>query len=244
MDNIDVAYAREKGLGVYNTPAASSRSVAELVIAHAFIITRQLHLANRAMPMSGQTDFAKLKKQGSEGHEVLGKTIGIIGFGRIGQEVARIALGLGLHVIAVDPLVAEASIQIDISGAAQAVTVPIKTTDIHTLLSQSDIITIHIPKADKPVIGKEELAQLKKGVILINTARGGVFDEDALLEGLNSGQIGGAGLDVFIGEPAPRADILTHPKISLSPHIGGSTAEAQENVGKELASLLIRHFTK
>lgn len=244
MDNIDVAYAREKGLGVYNTPAASSRSVAELVTAHAFTLARQLHLANRAMPVTGNTDFAKLKKQCSEGNELLGKTIGIIGFGRIGQEVARIALGLGMNVIASDPFVKEAKIVITIPGAQQSLSVDIHTTDINTLLSQSDIITIHIPKADKPVIGKEELAILKKGVILINTARGGVFDEDALIEGLNSGQIGGAGIDVFIGEPTPRADILTHPRISLTPHVGGSTVEAQENVGRELAGLIIGHFSK
>lgn len=244
MDNIDVAYAREKGLGVYNTPAASSRSVAELVTAHAFTLARQLHLANRAMPVTGNTEFAKLKKQCSEGNEVLGKTIGIIGFGRIGQEVARIALGLGMNVIASDPFVKEAKIVITIPGSQQSISVDIHTTDIKTLLSQSDIITIHIPKADKPVIGKEELTILKKGVILINTARGGVFDEDALIEGLNSGQIGGAGIDVFVGEPSPRADILTHPRISLTPHVGGSTVEAQENVGRELAGLIIGHFAK
>lgn len=244
MDNIDVAYAREKGLGVYNTPAASSRSVAELVTAHAFTLARQLHLANRAMPVTGNTEFAKLKKQCSEGNEVLGKTIGVIGFGRIGQEVARIALGLGMNVIASDPYVKEAKIVITIPGAQQSISVDIHTTDIKSLLSQSDIITIHIPKADKPVIGKEELSILKKGVILINTARGGVFDEDALIEGLNSGQIGGAGIDVFVGEPTPRADILTHPRISLTPHVGGSTVEAQENVGRELAGLIIGHFAK
>lgn len=242
MDNIDVAYAREKGLGVYNTPAASSRSVAELVMGHALTLMRQLHLANRAMPISGQTDFAKLKKQCSEGNELLGKSIGIIGFGRIGQEVAKIALGSGMKVIAVDPFVKEATIGIEISGAEQVIQINIKTTTMLDLFNQSDIITIHIPKADKPVIGMEELAMLKRGVILINTARGGVFNEDALISGLSSGQIGGAGLDVFIGEPTPREDILTHPKISLSPHVGGSTAEAQENVGRELAGLLIRHF--
>ena len=244
MDNIDVAYAREKGLSVYNTPAASSRSVAELVTAHAFTLMRQLHLANRAMPVTGNTEFAKLKKQCSEGNELLGKTMGIIGFGRIGQEVARIALGLGMRVVASDPFVKEATISIEVHGSNQTLDVSIPTTDIKSLLSQSDIITIHIPKADKPVIGKDDLNILKKGVILINTARGGVFDEDALIEGLNSGQIGGAGIDVFVGEPTPRADILTHPKISLTPHVGGSTAEAQENVGRELAGLIIDHFKK
>lgn len=244
MDNIDVAYAREKGLGVYNTPAASSRSVAELVFAHVFTLMRQLHLANRAMPGTGQTEFGKLKKQCSEGFEVLERTIGIIGFGRIGQEVARIALGLGMKVVATDPFVKEAIIEMKINGATETVKVNINTVDLPTLFSQADIITIHVPKADTPMIGHNELDKLKKGVLLINTARGGVFDEDAILAGLDSGQLGGAGLDVFTGEPNPRVDILTHPKISLSPHIGGSTAEAQENVGKELAGLIIRHFSK
>jgi D-3-phosphoglycerate dehydrogenase len=244
MDNIDVSYAREKGLSVYNTPAASSRSVAELVTAHAFTLARQLHFANRAMPVTGNSEFAKLKKLCSEGNEVLGKTMGIIGFGRIGQEVARIALGLGMHVVASDPFVKEAIIHIGVHGSDQTIDVTIPTTDIKSLLGQSDIITIHIPKADKPVIGKDELSTLKKGVILINTARGGVFDEDVMIEGLNSGQIGGIGIDVFVGEPTPRTDILTHPKISLTPHVGGSTAEAQENVGRELAGLIIHHFRK
>ncbi|HEX5113121.1 MAG TPA: D-2-hydroxyacid dehydrogenase [Saprospiraceae bacterium] len=244
MDNIDVAYAKQKGIGVYNTPAASSRSVAELVFAHAFSLMRQLQMVNRAMPVNGQTDFGKLKKQASEGSELFGKTMGIIGFGRIGQEVAKMALGLGMHVVATDPFVKEADITIQIAGATSTLNVHIDTLDVNTVFKQSDIITIHIPKADKPVIGADELSQLKKGVILINTARGGVFDEDAILEGLASGVIGGAGIDVFVGEPTPRTDILTHPKISLSPHIGGSTIEAQENVGKELAGLIIKHFNK
>ena len=244
MDNIDVIYAREKGLGVYNTPAASSRSVAELVMGHAFTLMRHLHTANRAMPVKGQTDFGKLKKECSEGRELLGKTIGIIGFGRIGQEVARIALGLGMNVLAADPYVPGANIEIRIPGATNHLQIKITTVDLPALFKSSDIITIHIPKADKPIIGTAELSLLKKGVILINTSRGGIFDEDALIEGLDAGIIGGAGLDVFVGEPTPRADILSHPKISLSPHIGGSTSEAQENVGKELAELIIRHFEK
>ena len=244
MDNIDVAYARQKGLDVYNTPAASSRSVAELVFTHAMTLSRQMHVANRMMPVKGNTDFAKLKKQCSEGNELLGKTIGIIGFGRIGQEVAIIAVGLGMKVRATDPFVKDANLQLTIAGVTDTIDVRIHTENLDALLSNSDIITIHIPKADKPIVNKDNLTQLKKGVILINTARGGVFDEDALLEGLNSGQIGGAGLDVFVGEPTPRADILSHAKISLTPHIGGSTAEAQENVGKELAGLIIARFKK
>lgn len=241
MDNIDVVYAKERGLGVYNTPAASSRSVAELVIAHTLTLLRNLHVANRLMPARGETDFAKLKKQCSEGNELLGKTIGIIGFGRIGQEVAKLALGLGMNVLAADPYVERATITLKISGAG-SVDVHIDTVELKTLFRDSDIITVHIPKAEKPLIGPDELKQLKPGVILINTARGGIFDEDALLEGLETGKIGGVGLDVFTGEPTPRKDILNHPGISLSPHIGGSTAEAQENVGKELAGLIIQHF--
>ena len=240
MDNIDVVYAKEKGLGVYNTPAASSRSVAELVIAHAMTLSRHLHLANRAMPVKGNTEFGKLKKQCSEGRELLGQTIGIIGFGRIGQEVARLALGIGMKVIAADPYVEQAEIKIQIQQ--QNLSVQIITIPLADLLASADIITVHIPKADVPLIAKPDLEILKPGVLLINTARGGVFDEDAILEGLNSGVIGGAALDVFVGEPTPRIEILTHPKISLSPHIGGSTAEAQENVGKELAQLIINHF--
>ena len=243
MDNIDVVYAKERGLSVYNTPAASSRSVAELVFAHAFALSRKLHVMNRTMPTHGQTEFGKLKKQASEGNELLGKTMGIIGFGRIGQEVARMALGLGMHVVAADPYVDEANIEIHIPGATSSLNVLIKTTTLESIFEKSDVITIHIPKADKPIIGKEELSLLKPGVLLINTARGGVFDEDAILSGLASGIIGGAGLDVFVGEPTPRTDILTHPKISLSPHVGGSTMEAQENVGKELAGLIIKHFS-
>jgi D-3-phosphoglycerate dehydrogenase len=218
--------------------------VAELVFAHAFTLKRYLHEMNRAMPVSGQTDFAKLKKKSSQGGELLGKTIGIIGIGRIGQEVARMAFGLGMDVVAVDPFVEEASIEINIPSVDHPVMVKIKTTGIDTLFAQSDVITVHIPKADKPLITSNELSKLKHGVLLINTARGGVFNEDALLEGLQSGVIGGVGLDVFTGEPTPRQDLLTHPRISLSPHIGGSTMEAQENVGKELAGLILKHFGK
>ena len=172
----------------------------------------------------------------------MGKTMGVIGFGRIGQEVAKIALGTGMKVVAADPYVPKASLQINIEGASAPVYVDIITEDLDSLFSKSDVISIHIPKADKPIIGQPELDKLKPGVILINTARGGVFDEDVILSGLSSGIIGGAALDVFVGEPTPRTELLTHPKISLSPHIGGSTAEAQENVGKELAELIIRHF--
>lgn len=243
MDNIDVTYALEKGIAVYNTPAASSRSVAELVFAHAFTLSRQLHLANREMPSRGLADFGKLKKTCSAGYELLGKTIGIFGFGRIGQEVARMALGLGLEVLATDPYVSEATIELQVPGHVR-IPVTIKTVEPEKVLAAADIITVHIPKADKPILGPANLDTLKKGVLLINTARGGVFDEDTLIAGLASGRIGGIGLDVFTGEPSPRQDLLTHPAISLSPHIGGSTIEAQKNVGVELATYIIGHFNR
>lgn len=243
MDNIDVAYAREKGISVYNTPAASSRSVAELVFSHAFSLARLLHASNRAMPVRGQSDFASLKKQSSAGFELFGKTIGIVGFGRIGQEVAKMALGLQMDVVAVDPFVSEVKLEFSIPGVEQPVHRVIKTETMDSLFSRADIITVHIPKADPPVIQSSDLGKLKKGVLLINTARGGVFNEDALLEGLSTGQIGGVGLDVFVGEPSPRKDLLEHPMISLSPHVGGSTGEAQKNIGVELAGYIIQHFS-
>lgn len=243
MDNIDVAYAREKGISVYNTPAASSRSVAELVFSHAFSLARFLHASNRAMPVSGSTDFGKLKKQSSAGFELTGKTIGIIGFGRIGQEVAKIALGMQMEIIAVDPFVSEVNLEIRIPGVAQPVVRSVKTESMDSLIARADIITVHIPKADPPVINHGNLDKLKKGVLLINTARGGVFDEDTLLAGLATGQIGGVGLDVFTGEPTPRKELLEHPMISLSPHVGGSTGEAQKNIGVELAGYIIQHFS-
>jgi D-3-phosphoglycerate dehydrogenase len=236
MDNIEVDYAREKGLQVVNTPAASSHSVAELVFAHLFNIVRFLYDSNRQMPVSGETQFDALKKKYAKGIELKGKTIGIIGFGRIGQSVAKIALGCGMKVEAFDPYLSEASLQLDIQGADQ-VKVKIKTVTLEKLLKESDFISLHVPGGK--VITEIELNQMKKGVVLINASRGGVIDETDLLIALNSGQVAHAGLDVFEHEPKPSKAILTHPHISLTPHIGAATEEAQERIGVELAELII-----
>lgn len=236
MDNIDVDYAKEKGKVVVNTPAASSHSVAELVFSHLFGIVRFMHDSNRRMPLEGKDKFNELKKAYSKGIELRGKTIGIIGFGRIGQSVAKIALGLGMKVEASDPFIKEADITIDIYGA-QKVSVKIKTTSFENVISSSDFITLHVPGGK--VITAKEIDKMKKGVVLINAARGGVIDEHDLIRALDSGQVAFAGLDVFDNEPAPSKEILSHPKLSLSPHIGASTEEAQERIGIELAEKII-----
>lgn len=238
MDNIDVAYAREKGLQVINTPAASSLSVAELVFSHLLGGVRFLYDAQRKMPVEGSTGFAGLKKAYAKGTELRGKTLGIVGFGRIGQEVARIGLGLGMDVVVSDIFQAPSVISVSFSGGIQ-VDLPVKQLELTDLFQQADFISFHVPFTDKALLGKEEFALLKNGVGLVNASRGGVIDEDALIEALNAGKVAFAGLDVFENEPTPKASILTHPKISLTPHIGAATGEAQERIGVELASLII-----
>lgn len=241
MDNIDVEYGRSKGVNVTNTPEASSRSVAELVMAHLFSISRLLYQSHLHMPSRGAAEFKALKKQYSKGFELEGKTIGIIGFGRIGQETARIALGLGMNVLATDLITEPREIRIprDEEGNP-SVLVPI--FPMERVIRESDIISVHVPAVGKALIGAEEMAQMKAGVVLINTARGGVIDEAALLSALDSGQVAAAGLDVFVNEPSPSEAVLGHPRISLSPHIGASTAEAQEKIGVLAAEKLIAHF--
>lgn len=236
MDNIDVEYAKEKGINVINTPAASSNSVAELVFAHAFSAVRFLYDSNRQMP-DGEGKFDELKKKYAKGIELRGKTFGIVGFGRIGQSVAKMALGLGMKVLAFDPFVGEATIMLDIDGLDKAVPVKLNTVGMEKVLQNSDFITFHVPGGK--LITRHEIASMKNGVILINTARGGVIKEDDLLEALNSGKVACAGLDVFENEPKPSVAILNNPKVSLTPHIGAATNEAQERIGVELAEKLI-----
>lgn len=236
MDNIDVEYARSKGLQVINTPAASSNSVAELVFAHLFNAVRFLYESNRNMPTIGNTKFNDLKKNYSKGIELRDKTIGIIGFGRIGQFTAKIALGCGMKVLAYDPFVKEAVLKLDIHGT-NGLDVKISTVTLDELISQSDVISLHVPGGK--MITEKEISQMKNGVILINASRGGVIDEADLLSGLNSGKISHACLDVFENEPTPNEELLKHSKISLTPHIGAATNEAQERIGVELAEKLI-----
>ncbi len=241
MDNIDVEYARSKGIKVVNTPAASSHSVAELVMAHLFNCVRFLYDSNRQMPVHGETQFDSLKKKYAKGIELKGKTIGIIGFGRIGQAVAKVALGCGMKVIAYDPFINEATLNLDIIGATGAVVVNIKTIPLDDLLTESDFISLHVPGGK--VITKTEFAKMKNGTCIVNASRGGVIDETDLIDALNSGKISHAALDVFENEPFPEIELLSHPKISLSPHIGAATEEAQERIGIELANLIIDNLS-
>lgn len=241
MDNIDVDYARSKGIQVFNTPAASSSSVAELVFAHLFGAVRFLHDANRNMPLEGDSRFKDLKKSYAGGRELRGKTLGIIGFGRIGREVAKIALGIGMKVIASDSTEGEADITITFYNQ-QEIKIPIKTEPVEELIKHSDFITLHVPSQKEPILGREEFAQMKDGVGIINAARGGVIDEVALIEAIDSGKISFAGLDTFEQEPSPAVKVLMNPNVSLSPHIGAATNEAQERIGYELADQIIEHL--
>jgi len=244
MDNIDVDYAREKGINVINTPAASSASVAELVFAHLFSMTRFLSDSNRKMPMVGDTDFKKLKKSYANGQELAGQTLGIIGFGRIGQEVAKRAIGLGMNVMAHDTFIEEANITLNFfNGDKKSFT--IETESLKTVLSNSDFVTVHIPKiGDKAVIGAKEIGMMKTGAGIVNAARGGVIDETALMFALDKGKLAYAGLDVFENEPTPSIHLLMHNSISLTPHIGAATLEAQDRIGTELAEQIATHFDK
>ncbi|SDP72733.1 D-3-phosphoglycerate dehydrogenase [Mucilaginibacter sp. OK268] len=243
MDNIDVEYAREKGLSVYNTPASSSLSVAELVFASLFGAVRFLHDSNRKMPVEGGAKFNDLKKAYAKGIELRGKTLGIVGFGRIGREVAKIAIGVGMDVLAYDLFDFNPELDI-VLGGGTTVKVAVKKATLDEIIKTADFITLHTPFIDKALLGAEELAQTKKGVGLVNISRGGLIDELALIDALNSGQVSFAALDVFDNEPTPREEILKHPKISLTPHIGAATNEAQERIGVELANLIIDHFKK
>lgn len=238
MDNIDVEYARSKGIHVINTPASSSESVAELVFAHLFSGVRFLHDANRNMPLEGDTNFNGLKKAYADGLELRGKTIGIIGFGRIGQAVAKLALGIGMKVIAADKYINEAVIRVDFYNG-QFINVDISTEPLENVLKQADFITLHVPAQDGYVLDKAEFEMMKNEVGIVNCARGGVINEVALLEAIENGKVLFAGLDVFENEPTPEVQILMQPKISLTPHIGAATLEAQDRIGTELAEQII-----
>jgi len=224
VDNIDVEYAREKGIEVRNTPAASSITVAELTIAHMLAVARHVPYGTQSLKQ-GKWEKKKLK-----GIELYGKILGIIGLGRIGNEVAKRAQALGMKVIAYDPYVEKSSVA--------------KLVDLDTLLKEADIITIHTPLTSETyhLIGKKEIEKMKDGVILINTARGGVIDESAIIWGLETGKIYGVGLDVYEQEPLP-ADhpLLKFDNVSLTPHIGAQTAAARKRIGQEVVKI-VREF--
>lgn len=240
MDNIDVDYARSKNIHVINTPASSSESVAELVFAHLFTGVRYLYDANRNMPLEGDTNFEMLKKTYANGIELRGKTLGIIGFGRIGQAVAKMAIGLGMQVLAFDKFVPEATISLSFFDGQQ-LQFNIKTTSFEEVLKNSDFITIHTPAQNGYLIDTKEIELMKPNVGIVNCARGGVINEVALIEALDN-KVLFAGLDVFENEPNPEIQILMHPKISLTPHIGAATLEAQDRIGTELAEQIIGIF--
>ncbi len=238
MDNIDVQYARDKGLSVINTPAASSASVAELVFAHLYNGVRFLYDSNRNMPLDGDTKFKALKKAYAKGTELRGKTIGIIGFGRIGQETAKIALGVGMKVIYSDPFMEKATVDVAFFDG-QSVSFNLSSISKEQLLKEADFISLHVPAQKEYVIGRTEFAAMKDGAAIVNAARGGVIDEVALVEALDSGKLSFAGLDVFENEPTPAVKVLMNPKVSLTPHIGAATGGAQDRIGTELAEQII-----
>ncbi|MBC8300941.1 MAG: D-2-hydroxyacid dehydrogenase [Pelagibacterales bacterium] len=239
MDNIDVEYATNKGINVINTPAASSKSVAELVFAHLFGCVRHLHSSNRSMPLEGDTKFKELKKSCSKGAELRGKTLGIVGFGRIGQEVAKIAIGIGMNISVYDLNLNEALLELSFFDESTK-SFQIKMDDFKNLLAQSDFITFHVPAQKKYLISEDEFKIMKQGVGIINAARGGVIDEGALEKYLNTGKVSFAALDTFENEPNPDIKILMNAKISLTPHIGAATNEAQDRIGIELADQIIK----
>ena len=239
MDNIDVEYARDKGINVVNTPAASSLSVAELVFAHLFGCVRYLYQSNRNMPLEGDTKFKELKKAYAKGTELKGKTLGIIGFGRIGQEVAKIAIGLGMNISIYD--LNQTQVSLELSFFDKSVkSFEIKTDDFNNLLTNSDFITFHVPAQKDYLISEKEFELMKDGVGIINAARGGVINEESLIKYLDNGKVAFAALDTFENEPNPDIKILMNPKISLTPHIGAATSEAQDRIGVELADQIIK----
>lgn len=238
MDNIDVDYAKSKGIHVINTPAASSHSVAELVFAHLYGLVRFLHNSNRDMPLDGDTRFGELKKAYAKGTELKGKTLGVFGFGRIGQATAKVAIGAGMKVIAYDPFIEKANLELEFFDG-QTLNFEIKTISKEEVIKHSDFITLHVPSQKEYIIGKNEFDAMKNGVIIVNAARGGVIDEVALVQAIQDGKVSRAALDVFEKEPNPEIQLLMNPALSLTPHTGAATNEAQDRIGTELASQII-----
>ena len=240
MDNIDVDYARSQGLSVINTPGASSQSVAELVMGHFLSLARGLHDSHRLMPQVGNKEFKTLKKKYGKGKELRGNKLGIIGLGRIGRALGSYALGVGMEVVAFDKFQNDTPIVVPIGNYGN-IDVRIPYVDFNELLSTCDFISIHVPKQEdgSAVITKSEFEKMKDGVILVNAARGGVIDEQDLLDYIANGKVRGAALDVFDNEPTPNGALLTNESISHSPHIGAATLEAQDRIGVELADQII-----
>ena len=241
MDNIDVDYARSKGLHVINTPGASSQSVAEMVMGSLFSLSRSLFHSHRMMPANGAKEFKALKKKYGKGQELRGKTIGIVGFGRIGRSLAAYCIGNGMKVLAVDMQTNPVKIPLSIENVGTLEVAINPYSSLTDIIGELDYISLHVPKQanGEAIIGEAEISKMKDGVILVNAARGGVIDENALIDGLDSGKIRAAALDVFENEPTPREDLLTNEGIATTPHIGAATTEAQSRIGIELAEQII-----
>ena len=219
VDNIDVQYAEQNGIKVRNTPNASSSSVAEIILAHMFSLARFLNQSNITMKAG------LWKKKDYVGVELEGKTLGIIGMGRIGSELAKKCTALGMKIIYFDLM--------DIKNIDNNY----RKVEFDELLRESDFISINI-SGTKSIIGSEELKKVKKGVFIINTSRGKALDEEAIITSLNDGTLGGVGLDVFLEEPSKNLELINHPKVSLTPHIGASTKEAQMKIGEEVINII------
>lgn len=244
MDNIDVEYAIEKGLFVINTPNASSRSVAELVFAHFFSLARFLHESNRLMPLEGDTHFNAMKKSFSKAIELEGKTLGVIGFGGIGREVVKMGISLRMKVKVLTRKPKTETISLEFFDGQKLNFEITSTNNFDEFLKDADFISINTPKTSEYIIDTPQFEKMKDGVFIVNTARGGVINEVALLDYIESGKVAGAALDVFENEPTPELQLLMNPNLSLSPHLGGNTLDAQEKIGAELAMQIIDIKTK
>ncbi|MCL8537819.1 D-2-hydroxyacid dehydrogenase [Chryseobacterium gallinarum] len=240
MDNIDVEYAKNKGIKVINTPTASSKSVAELVFGHFLSLARFLHESNRLMPLEGETHFNAMKKSFSNAYELSGKTLGVIGFGSIGQEVVKIGIALGMKVTVLTRSPKTEVLTLNFFDG-QSVSFEITSTNnMDAFLKEADFISINTPKTTEYIIDTPQFEKMKDGVYIVNTARGGVINEVTLVDFIESGKVAGAALDVFENEPNPELPLLMNPALSLSPHIGGNTVDAQEKIGVELAEQIIK----
>ncbi|ROI14791.1 D-2-hydroxyacid dehydrogenase [Epilithonimonas hominis] len=239
MDNIDVDYAIDKGIYIINTPKASCKSVAELVFAHFFSLARFLHESNRLMPLEGDTKFNTLKKSFNNATELSGKTLGVIGMGNIGLEVIKIGISLGMSIVAYNRTPKTENVKISFFDG-QSLHFEIKSVNLDEVLKKSDFISINISNTEEYFIDNEQIVMMKEGVFIANTARGGVLNEVALIDAIERGKVAGAALDVFENEPNPEIEILMNPALSLSPHIGGNTLEAQNRIAEELAEQIIK----
>lgn len=240
MDNIDVEYAIDKGIYIINTPTASSKSVAELVFGHFFALARFLHESNRLMPLEGETHFNAMKKSFSKAFELSGKILGVIGFGSIGQEVVKMGIALGMNVKVLTRKPRTETLTLNFFNGRSLDFEITSGNDMDEFLRESDFISINTPKTNEYIIDAPQFEKMKDGVYIVNTARGGVLNEVALLDFIESGKVAGAALDVFEKEPAPEVLLLMNPSLSLSPHVGGNTVDAQEKIGVELAEQIIK----